>query len=870
MANPKLPQKLPPKLSRYSFLIVVLISILMLSYVMKNPLQQKEDKISYSKFLEYADAKENQIKELKYMDTQSKIRGKLKDGRNFVVSVPKDSKSVDEVVRDLSKRGVSVDIEPPGWKENFGSIFYMIIIPAVLFIGLWFLIIRQANVGGSQAMSFGRSRAKLNTDDTPKITFKDVAGVDEAKEELEEVIEFLKDPKRFQEIGAKIPKGILMVGPPGSGKTLLARAVAGEAQVPFFHMSGSDFVEMFVGVGASRVRDLFDQAKKNSPCLVFIDEIDAVGRQRGTGLGGGHDEREQTLNQLLVEMDGFDPNVGVILIAATNRPDVLDPALLRPGRFDRRVVVDRPDVKGRRAILEVHARGKKISNSVDLGIVARRTPGFTGADLENVMNEAALLAARKNHKEIENKHLEEAIERNIAGPERKSRLLSDKARKITAYHEAGHALIARLMPDADPVHKISILPRGMALGYTLQVPLEDKYMTAKSELLDDICVLLGGRVAEELIFGPESITTGAANDLGKVKKIARKMVCEFGMTEKLGPITFGHKQDNVFLGRALAEDRDYSEEVASLIDEEIRNIVTSCYNKTETLLREHRDRLTLVADKLLEKEAMGGVLLESLLDGKDLPDEEIQRLEKEREEQDKINRAAELAELEKQKQEQEKESDDDQENDDTDDADHDTVELSGEAAPDPDDNGDAPDESETQAKERVLHATGNGLAGEFTNMLEQTLEKEYRDKIPDAAPGEISREAAELFFSNKDFENALKPIRQTIRECRDASVIPGLRIMLGLAHLKLGNVEQFSEELMNALMSAPEKPGEHIEQQLVGAISYFRILNEELKKKNLTLARLLSDATAVQQVDTRYREWEKRTGRSISFQSPAN
>ncbi|MFC1474919.1 ATP-dependent zinc metalloprotease FtsH, partial [bacterium] len=458
-------------------------------------------------------------------------------------------------------------------------------------------------------------------------------------------------------LGAKIPKGVLLLGAPGTGKTLLARAIAGEAEVPFLHMSGSDFVEMFVGVGASRVRDLFDQAKKNAPCLVFVDEIDAVGRQRGAGLGGGHDEREQTLNQLLVEMDGFDQNIGVILIAATNRPDVLDPALLRPGRFDRRIVVDRPDIIGRRGILEVHARGKPINNSVDMEVVARRTPGFTGADLENVLNEAAILAAREDLETITMAHIEESIDRVIAGPERRSRILSDREKKNTAYHESGHALVAKLTPDSDPVHKISILPRGMALGYTLQLPQEDKYSQLQSELTNSICVFLGGRAAEKLMFG--EVSTGAANDLERATKIARRMVCEFGMSDKLGPLTFGRKEEAVFLGRDFSGERDYSETVAATIDEEVHRIIEESYDRVTGLLKTHKDRLVLVAEKLLEHETLEGFLLETLLDGKELSEEEIATMEEQRKKQNAKKR---IEKLEKDKAEKEQRAKQEKEN----------------------------------------------------------------------------------------------------------------------------------------------------------------------------------------------------------------
>ncbi|MCX7780963.1 MAG: ATP-dependent zinc metalloprotease FtsH, partial [Negativicutes bacterium] len=451
----------------------------------------------------------------------------------------------------------------------------------------------------------------LHTEDKTKVTFNDVAGADEAKQELEEVVEFLKHPKKFNDLGARIPKGVLLFGPPGTGKTLLARAVAGEAGVPFFSISGSDFVEMFVGVGASRVRDLFEQAKKNAPCIVFIDEIDAVGRQRGAGLGGGHDEREQTLNQLLVEMDGFGVNEGIIIIAATNRPDILDPALLRPGRFDRQIVVDKPDVKGRLEILKVHTRGKPLAKNISLEVLARRTPGFTGADLSNLVNEAALLAARRNKKRIEMTELEEAVERVVAGPERKSKVISDKEKKLTAYHEAGHALVGMMLTHTDPVHKVSIIPRGRAGGYTLMLPKEDRYYATRSELLDQLKTLLGGRVAEALVLG--EISTGAQNDLERATELVRKMITEFGMSEVLGPITFGRRQEQVFLGRDIARDRNYSEEVAYAIDKEVRRLIEDAYAKTEQMLKENMEKLHLIAAALLERETLEGEELEQLL-----------------------------------------------------------------------------------------------------------------------------------------------------------------------------------------------------------------------------------------------------------------
>jgi cell division protease FtsH len=484
-------------------------------------------------------------------------------------------------------------------------------LPVILFGGLLLFMMRQAQSGNNQALSFGRSRARVFSGDKPTVTFADVAGVEEAKQELQEVVEFLKEPEKFIALGARIPKGVLMVGPPGCGKTLMARAVAGEASVPFFSISGSEFVEMFVGVGASRVRDLFDQAKRNSPCIVFVDEVDAVGRHRGAGLGGSHDEREQTLNQILVEMDGFDTDTNVIVIAATNRPDILDPALLRPGRFDRRVVLDRPDMRGRRAILDIHVRGKPLAKEVDLDIVAKQTPGFTGADIENVVNEAAILAARRNKKAIDMEEMQEAIERVIAGPERKSRLISDEERNIIAHHEAGHVLVMKMLPNCDPVHKVSIISRGMALGYTMPLPEDDRYLMARSKFEDELVGLLGGRAAEELIFN--DVTTGAANDLEQATKLARKMVTEYGMSERLGPLTFGRKEELVFLGREIGEQRNYSEEVARAIDEEIRRIINEAYEKAKSILTQHKDTLVRLAKKLIEVETLEGEELEAVL-----------------------------------------------------------------------------------------------------------------------------------------------------------------------------------------------------------------------------------------------------------------
>ncbi|GFP22555.1 cell division protease FtsH [Candidatus Hakubella thermalkaliphila] len=536
------------------------------------------------------------VEKVTVKDKDQTILGTLKDGTKFRVSYPQSYEFSDI----LLKNGVEVQIDPQNqslWWSLLSSF-----LPFLIMFGLLFFFLQQMQGSGNKVMSFGKSRAKMFTKDQPRVTFQDVAGVDEAVEELREIEEFLEGPAKFQSLGAKIPKGVLLYGPPGTGKTLLARAVAGEAGVPFFSISGSDFVEMFVGVGASRVRDLFEQAKANAPCIIFVDEIDAVGRHRGAGLGGGHDEREQTLNQLLVEMDGFDVHDTVILIAATNRPDILDPALLRTGRFDRHIAVDRPDLVGREKILEVHARGKPLEKDADLKVIARQTPGFTGADLANLLNEAALLAARHGKKKVSMSELEQAIERVIAGPERKTRVMSQKEKNIVAYHEAGHALIAHYLPHTNPVHKISIVSRGRALGYTITLPTEDKYLVSRSELYDNLAQLLGGRVAEQLIFG--DITTGAQNDLETATKIARQMVCEYGMSDTLGPLTLGQKQDQVFLGRDFASHPDYSEQVAFEIDKEIRRIVDEAYNKAEDILEEHRDKMDLLAEELMEKETL--------------------------------------------------------------------------------------------------------------------------------------------------------------------------------------------------------------------------------------------------------------------------
>ena len=553
----------------------------------------KPSEISYTSFMQHVQADE--IKQVKIVDNV--ISGKLKNGKEFSTVAPNDSKLVEK----LEQKNVDIKAElppqPPWWMSILSSLLPMLII-----VGLWFMLMNQGGAGGGKVMNFGKSRARRYDEDKMKITFKDVAGAEEAKQELEEVVEFLKSPQKYNDLGAKIPKGVLLYGPPGTGKTLLAKAVAGEAGVPFFSISGSDFVEMFVGVGASRVRDLFDQAKKSAPCIVFIDEIDAVGRQRGAGLGGGHDEREQTLNQLLVEMDGFSANEGIIMIAATNRPDILDPALLRPGRFDRQIVVDRPDIKGRTEILKVHCKGKPVGQDVSLDVIAQRTPGFTGADLSNLVNEAALLTARRDTKVINMPEMEEAAERVIMGPERKSRVISDKEKRLTAYHEGGHTIVGMLLEHTDPVHKVTIIPRGRAGGYTLSLPKEDKYYATRSEMLDELKVLLGGRVAEALVL--KEISSGASNDLQRATQLARQMICEYGMSENIGPVTFGHRQDQVFLGRDIARDKDYSEEVAAEIDKEVRAFIEDAYAATEKLLSENLDKLHVIAKALMERETL--------------------------------------------------------------------------------------------------------------------------------------------------------------------------------------------------------------------------------------------------------------------------
>jgi len=547
---------------------------------------------------------------------EQEVQGRMVDGTEFTTYIPPN---LTNLADDLIAKGVRVSAAPeppaPWWISILPNILTL-----VIFVGLWIFILNQMQGGNNRAMSFGKARAKLYTEEKSKVRFDDVAGLDEAKVELQEIVEFLKHPKKFVELGAKIPKGVLLVGPPGTGKTLLGRAVAGEAGVPFFSISGSDFVEMFVGVGASRVRDLFDTAKKNAPCIIFIDELDAVGRHRGAGLGGGHDEREQTLNQLLVEMDGFEPNQGIIVMAATNRPDVLDPALLRPGRFDRKIVVDRADLRGRIEILKIHSRNKPLADDVSLEVLARRTPGFSGADLENLMNEAAILAARRGAKRITMADCEEAIDRILLGPEKKNRILTERDKEVFAYHEAGHAVVAHYLPHGDPVHKVTIIGRGMAGGYTMTLPAEERYVATRSELFDRLAHMLGGRAAEELAFN--EISTGAQDDLEKTTNLARRMVMEWGMSDELGPLTFGNRQGEIFLGRDLARERNYSEEVAAAIDREVRRLVDEAYDRARTILKEHWDRVQVLVEVLKDRETVDEKLFHQLMETGQVPEEE--------------------------------------------------------------------------------------------------------------------------------------------------------------------------------------------------------------------------------------------------------
>ena len=584
------------------FWVVVGLFMILLFNLFSVPHHEPEEEVIFSEFMTKLDKGELERVIIKSSHISAIMKDKTRI-RTYSVEYP-------ELVQLLREKGVQIEAKPP--EESPWYITFLVTWgPFVLFLGLWFFLMRQMQMGGNKALSFGKSRARLLTEERKKVLFSDVAGIDEAKDEVLEIIEFLKDPRKFQKLGGRIPKGVLIVGPPGTGKTLLAKAIAGEAAVPFFSISGSDFVEMFVGVGASRVRDLFEQGKKHAPCIIFIDEIDAVGRLRGAGLGGGHDEREQTLNQLLVEMDGFDTTEGVILVAATNRPDVLDPALLRPGRFDRQVVVNRPDLKGRTEILKVHAKKVPITTNVDLEKIARGTPGFSGADLENLVNEAALWAARLSKKEVEVIDFEMAKDKVLMGAERKSLILSDEEKRTTAYHEAGHALIAKLIPGTDPVHKVTIIPRGRALGVTMQLPTDDRHGYSKVYLYNQLAILMGGRVAEELVL--KDMTTGAGNDIERATDLARKMVCEWGMSEKMGPLTFGKHNEQVFLGRELGSQRDFSEQIAMEIDEEVKRLVMENYERAKRLLTENMTSLKRLAEALLEKEVLDGSDIDQII-----------------------------------------------------------------------------------------------------------------------------------------------------------------------------------------------------------------------------------------------------------------
>jgi len=592
-------------LAIYALLIFVAISLVDLF----TPREQYAD-LDYNRFLSQVES--GKVSEVTIVDERS-VTGTLKDGTSFKTIIPVDPALYSKLVASGAIVKFMMPPEPSWWVSLLSSM-----IPALIMVALFFYMLQQSQGGGKQVMQFGRSRARLQSDIHEKVTFEDVAGLDEAKEELQEIVDFLKHSKKYVEMGARIPKGVLLFGPPGTGKTYMARAVAGEAGVPFLSISGSDFVEMFVGVGAARVRDLFEQAKKRAPAIVFIDEIDAVGRMRGAGMGGGHDEREQTLNQLLVEMDGFSTNQGIIVMAATNRPDILDSALLRPGRFDRQIILDKPDLKAREAILKVHSRGKPMSKEVDLSIIAKSTVGFTPADLENLVNEAALLTARRRKRRIGLEELEEASSRVISGPRKKSRVMNEKEKRVIAFHEAAHALVSKLLPNTDPVREVTIISRGASLGHVLTVPEEDRYLVTKSQILDRVTSALAGRAAEEIIFG--DVSSGAANDLEMATHLVRRMIMEFGMSEKLGPLTFGRKEGQVFLGRDIGRERDFSEEVAAAIDQEERNMISERYGQAKSLLQEKRSVLTLVAETLLERETLKGDELSLLLEGKPLPE----------------------------------------------------------------------------------------------------------------------------------------------------------------------------------------------------------------------------------------------------------
>jgi cell division protease FtsH len=578
--------------------------VLILLFNLFNTPKSQVKKIIFSDFI--AEVQRGNVTEVTIEGDN--LQGTYKDNNRFKTFAPSDP----ELIKILRSNNIRIEAKPQDENSWFTNLFISWF-PLILIIAIWIYLMRQMQGGGAKALSFGKSKAKMLSNPKQKVTFENVAGIDEAREELEEIIDFLRDPQRFQKLGGKIPKGVLLMGPPGTGKTLLARAIAGEANVPFFSISGSDFVEMFVGVGASRVRDLFEQGKKSAPCIIFVDEIDAVGRHRGAGLGGGHDEREQTLNQLLVELDGFESNEGVIIVAATNRPDVLDPALLRPGRFDRQVVVSRPDIKGREGILQVHTKSVPLDDKVDFKVLSRGTPGFSGADLANLVNEAALLAARSGKDKVFMVDFEAAKDKVMMGRERKSLIISDEEKKITAYHESGHALVAMMLPGADPIHKVTIIPRGRAMGLTQQLPIDEKHNYSKDYLMNNITILLGGRAAEDIIMG--SLSTGAGNDIERATDLSRKMVCEWGMSEKLGPLSFGKKEEQIFLGREFAQHRDYSEKTALMIDEEIKRIVSENYDRAKTILKTNMDRLMALSNALLDKEVLDGAEIEALVKG---------------------------------------------------------------------------------------------------------------------------------------------------------------------------------------------------------------------------------------------------------------
>ena len=591
----------------FVWVAIAIILIFVFDYVSSNK-DNDLDEVPFSEFMRKVE--QNLIKEISIRPGEQVLNGKTTNGQEFKTFILVQSFD-SEFIEDFRAKGVNVQVKPDVVNPWYG--YLLTWLPMIFFIGIWIFFMRQMQMGGNKAMSFGKSRAKLLTEDHRKVTFKEVAGVDEAEEELQEIIEFLKEPQKFQKLGGKIPKGVLLVGAPGTGKTLLAKAIAGEADVPFLSISGSDFVEMFVGVGASRVRDLFEQGKKNAPCIIFVDEIDAVGRHRGAGLGGGHDEREQTLNQLLVEMDGFETNEGVIMVAATNRPDVLDPALLRPGRFDRQVVVPRPDVRGREGILKVHTQKIPLADNVELSVVARGTPGFSGADLANLVNEGALLAARRDKPAVAMVDLEDAKDKVMMGKERRSMIMSDEEKRNTAYHEAGHTLVSKLLPGTDPIHKVTIIPRGRALGLTQQLPVDEKYTHSRTYCLNGIAILMGGRVAEEIIF--KEITTGAANDLERATELSRKMVCEWGMSEKMGPLVYGKKEEQIFLGREIARHQDYSEATAVSIDEEVSRIVVERLELVQKLLNEHVETLHALAQALLDREVLDAAEVDDIVNG---------------------------------------------------------------------------------------------------------------------------------------------------------------------------------------------------------------------------------------------------------------